>query len=312
MKRYRLLSGSLKGLRDQGALSSSTLAQLQPIMDLAFTREELLRAINRVIGDQNQEVIRTILSSADRFKLLRLKDSLASRWRTFVAPSRLVLPFRSYLSLRPIPFAVRFRVRYLVLSYLDSIRESANANTKGFQHNRDQVSSFLSGHRERTETLAILLRCIKNLDLKSSRTLCVGPRNEAEVLLLRQYGFGDVTAIDLFSYSPLISVMDMNSLAYPDDHFDIYYSSFVLSYSPDVTKTLQEAVRVTRPGGVHVFGFTTTAGEDRYGLTPKGSDIKSLDEFEARLRENMDHVYWRDSWRVGDQVVFTIIFRIKK
>lgn len=106
--------------------------------------------------------------------------------------------------------------------------------------------------------------------------------------------------------------MDMNDIRVGDDAFDIYYSAFVLTYSPDVPRTLKEALRVTKPSGIHVFGWTSKIGEDRYGLAPVGSDIRTFAEFEAILQNNIAHVYWRDCYEFMDQNVYNIIYRIKK
>src|SRR5439155_23120353 len=79
--------------------------------------------------------------------------------------------------------------------------------------------------RRRTERLMNVLRTIEGLPIKRSRILCIGPRNEAEILLLSLYGFpiDNIVSIDLFSYSDLIQVMDMHDLKFPADSFDIVY-----------------------------------------------------------------------------------------
>lgn len=47
-----------------------------------------------------------------------------------------------------------------------------------------------------------------------------------------------------------IAVGDAESLGFPDDFFDVYYSWGVLHHTPDTQKALAEAHRVLKPGGV--------------------------------------------------------------
>lgn len=47
--------------------------------------------------------------------------------------------------------------------------------------------------------------------------------------------------------------MDMEQLDFPDDSFDLAYSSLAIHYVDDWTKSLKEARRVLRNGGAYVF-----------------------------------------------------------
>ena len=193
-------------------------------------------------------------------------------------------------------------------------KEIINENAKGFYHNRKQMISFNSAHRKRTEVVINVLKSIKNINADEVSLLCVGPRNEAEILLLKLYGFKNSIGIDLFSYSPLIKVMDMNFLEYANNTFDIYYSSSVLGYSPDVKRTISEAVRVTKHGGILVMTWSSIfLKKDIYGLIPTGSDVGGFLGLETLIDDNIEHTYWRDSWKsVDNQIVFVGIYRIKK
>lgn len=94
--------------------------------------------------------------------------------------------------------------------------------------------------------------------VKDKKVLLIGPRNEAEIFTFLGNGFGRKTlfSIDLFSYSPLINIMDMHNLKFADNEFDIVYAGWVISYSENRTKAISEMLRVTRPGGV--VGITAT------------------------------------------------------
>jgi SAM-dependent methyltransferase len=80
--------------------------------------------------------------------------------------------------------------------------------------------------------------------------LCVGCRNGLELDAFRERGLGDVRGIDIFSQRPDIEVMDMHAMTFPDDSFDVVYSSHSLEHSHDLGRVAAELVRVARPGGV--------------------------------------------------------------
>lgn len=48
-------------------------------------------------------------------------------------------------------------------------------------------------------------------------------------------------------------VMDMEQLDFPDDSFDLAYSSLAIHYVDDWTKSLKEAKRILRNGGSYIF-----------------------------------------------------------
>jgi SAM-dependent methyltransferase len=112
-------------------------------------------------------------------------------------------------------------------------------------------------NRARTERLMSIIGAIQGFDRSRSTILVVGPRNEAELLLLRAHGFSsrNIEAIDLFTYCPTIKLMDMHQLDYADNTFDSVYSSFVITYSDDIPKAVAEMIRVAKDGAIVLFGF---------------------------------------------------------
>jgi len=76
--------------------------------------------------------------------------------------------------------------------------------------------------------------------------LCVGSRNALELDRFRARGFEDVVGIDLFSQREDILVMDMHSLAFDEDSFDVVYCSHALEHAYDVDRVAAEMVRVAR------------------------------------------------------------------
>jgi len=254
-----------------------------------------------------------IINEAKVFQLKRFYFYFSSLFNTYFPKSRLLPNIFTYISLSRVIFPLRFRFRAFYLLTFKKVQEKKNANLEGFDHNRKQLLGFLEGHRNRTESLINVLRSIQGYDFKNMRLLCVGPRNEAEVMLLHGYGFQkkNVEAIDLFSYSPYVSVMDMNNLQYPDDSFDIYYSSAVIKYSSDVHKTVSESLRVTKSGGLMAFCFTFGVKSD---LVPAGAEFyDGLKDLFKLYDKNIETVYWQEEFfhSEGDTRA-TAIFKIKK
>jgi SAM-dependent methyltransferase len=189
--------------------------------------------------------------------------------------------------------------------------EIKNSNSAGYQHNFKQVLSFTSGHRNRTERVMSVLKCIEKYDYTNSKMLVIGSRNEAELMLLDAYGFCNINAIDLFSYSPRIKAMDMNDIKYEDNFFDIYYSSYVIKYSPDVSKTISEAIRVVKNGGLIVFAFS-------YGLEsnviPSGAELSGgIKDLILLFKDHIEHIYWNEEYQIsGSDMRAALIFRLNK
>jgi SAM-dependent methyltransferase len=317
---YKLNAGALADLRDSG-VPGPIVDLLQPLQDKKFGSKAQLLVALRDCGDDvaRSPYVGRIVASARILRAQRVLRYLASRWEDSVARSRFVPGIWNYLMLRPLFLFLWLRGRWWWFAALakargrSAIGQSNNANVEGFAHNRKQVLSFLEGHRNRTESLMNVLRTIQGIDIAQSRVLCVGPRNEAEVRLLHLYGFrpGSIEAIDLFSYSPLIRLMDMNSLQYGDDSFDVYYSSAVIKYSPDIRQTVSESLRVTRSGGLMVFGFMYG---DPGSLIPSGSELNGgVRELLALYGAHVEHVFWHDEfpYAPGDTRA-GVIFRMRK
>jgi hypothetical protein len=318
---YKLNAGALDDL-GRSRVPAEIVRSLTPLQDIDFgSRQEIAAAISQTTPAA-QRYESDIVGAARVLRARRLWRYVASTWALNVASSSLTLPVRSYVALRPLAFTLRFRLRWLRFALQrrvaagGGIHEQSNTNAAGFEHNRKQVLSFQEGHRNRTERIINVLRSIEGVDFSQAKVLCVGPRNEAEVLLLDLYGLPmrNVVAIDLFTYSPAIRLMDMNALDFPDDRFEIYYSSAVIKYSPDIHRTVAEAIRVTRDGGLMVFGFMFAPASGPDDLIPAGSELSGgLRELLGLFAGHVDHVYWQDEFLYApSEVRASVIFRLKK
>lgn len=95
---------------------------------------------------------------------------------------------------------------------------------------------------------SILVEAATAVASPTARVLCVGCRNGMELDAFRARGLTDVRGIDIFSQREDIVVMDMHAMTFPDDSFDVVYSSHSLEHSFDVDTVARELVRVARPG----------------------------------------------------------------
>jgi len=93
----------------------------------------------------------------------------------------------------------------------------------------------------------------ESMDLRNKDILCVGCRNAAEIEYFSYKGARSVTGIDLFSEDESIRVMDMHDMDFPDNSFDVVYSSHSLEHSQYPYKAVQEFLRVARPGAAFIL-----------------------------------------------------------
>ena len=250
--------------------------------------------------------------------------SHARRFRNFVG--RFLIPrspvlhsLRNYILLLPPVFALRFHLRRLywrLAGYRLQQLVKGQGVDSGFV--AEKVLPYNLGNiniinRGRTERVIAILRSIRGLKLGSLNTLVVGPRNEAELLLLSSYGFDSakLTAIDLFSYSPAVRLMDMHELQFSENFFDAVYSAFVITYSDDIPKAIAETIRVAKDGALIVFVFEHLAlgAGNRFGKNNLGNGPEDLLEM---FRANAGHVYWKEDFESEGRYTSSVVFRLSK
>ena len=235
-------------------------------------------------------------------------------------PSRSALPpdFWRSLLMRPAVFESWYRLRAFRQVWLGGGIRTLNQVGDAPRSAMERVTSYNRSRlwelfRIRTEKLMAVLRCIDAVP-RDAKVLVIGPRNEAEILLLSLYGFRlqNITGVDLFSYSPLIRLGDMHALQFPDDTFDVVYTAWTLAYSYDVKKACAEIVRVAKSGAIVATGMSHTSTRSDLDL----SDITQggVAEVLALFAPDVDHVYWQESSPVPgtDSAEISAIFRIRK
>lgn len=242
-----------------------------------------------------------------------------------------LLPLWRSVLLRPLPFFVWFRMRwywYRLLGRPVQVLErdaapSDHVSANVIPYNLRKMRGF---DRRRTERLINVLRSIHELDVPNARVLNIGARNEMELLLMRSYGFraSNIAAIDLFSYSPLIRVMDMHKLEFPDNAFDLTYSAYTLRYSDQLERACREIIRCTRDGGLVAASFVSegdasapraSGGGERRAII--GSNLGGgLADLLPHFGAACGYVYWREEYRVegpvDPEMHCSVVFKVVK
>lgn len=244
-----------------------------------------------------------------------------NRIRSYLAPRTLLAPsFKEYLRRSRYFLGVRLLLRHWwfrqkgipIRKYEIDHHASDNAiNEHVLPRNFGNMGSFF---RRRTEQIINVMRSISCVEADKSKVLCIGPRNEGEVLLLEAYGFEieNITSIDLFTYSPTIDLMDMHHMTFNDNTFDIVYSAYVLTYSTNVERACSEMVRVAKNGGIIAIGYAQQRQTEKDGVM--GTLLPEVDEMVDMFGAAAEHVYWKENdWHHRDGTFLnSIIFRVKK
>ena len=155
-----------------------------------------------------------------------------------------------------------------------------------------------------------------------SRILCIGPRNESELLLFRIMGYKNVEGSDLISYSPLIRVMDMHDLKYEESRFDVVFSCMAIGKASDFNKVAQGIIRVARPGAyvalsdgmnpidpIPVDGNVEDWSMTNYPtkVTPFSNGVSDVHQ---AFGDHVGEIFW--SHQTPPEGMFTTVFRIRK
>lgn len=241
------------------------------------------------------------------------KDGLKTMIKMLVYPERplFIGSFREYLmqgrmvlqavyGLRAMYFLARRGFVFDVIPVTEQSKHNVNVIDHNFWHTFD-IFRF----SRRPESLLYLL--LSAHAKKEGKTLCIGPKNEGELLLFRAHGFKDVIGIDLFTYCPTILVMDLHEMTFPDNSFDTINCGWVLRYAYDLPKAIKEIIRVSKPGAMIACSLTFT--EEVGQSTGTVCDISSV---LALFGDTVGHVFWRDDIDRTPGRKTRLVFQIKK
>jgi SAM-dependent methyltransferase len=86
--------------------------------------------------------------------------------------------------------------------------------------------------------------------------LSIGPRSEGEILNLIGYGvpIHQIKGLDLISCSPFVQTGDMHDMPYEDNSVSVIILGFVLGYSKNPKKLVEELYRISKNGAIIAIG----------------------------------------------------------
>jgi hypothetical protein len=165
----------------------------------------------------------------------------------------------------------------------------------------------------RSNTLIYPILSLRHLKLNSMKVLCIGPRTEGEIynLFIKGFNLDNIKAIDLQSYSPRIDIGDMHNIPYDKNLFDLIFCSWVLTYSFNKKKVVEEIVRTSKNGGLICVGLSSSSLD-----TDTDLKIKNSDDLISLFNDNIDKIYFRtneDKLNLREDRSDTIlVFKLKK
>jgi len=148
-----------------------------------------------------------------------------------------------------------------------TVKSLENNNPKAMEKNhRVMVDSFKTIDNKnrflmsrRVDLLSKSAALQKNhLTYANPSILIVGPRSEYEIFSMFGHGFHSVTAIDIFTYSNLINVMDIMNLDPSKEKYDIIVLGYVLPYLTDPASAIKHITTCLNLGGTLIIGSTRT------------------------------------------------------
>jgi SAM-dependent methyltransferase len=150
---------------------------------------------------------------------------------------------------------------------------------------------------------------------RNSKILIIGPRSESDILKLNSYGYKNIEAIDLISYSKNIKIMDAHNIEYADNTFDSIFCGWVLPYSSHPQKIADNIVRVIKDGGLVSVGIEYHPNEeinslDKIKMLFKNNINSVFFNYDADLKEQTEEILYKDTGAGSSQIL--ISFSIKK
>ncbi|MBX7200320.1 MAG: class I SAM-dependent methyltransferase [Rhodospirillaceae bacterium] len=197
---------------------------------------------------------------------------------------------------------------------------SAGAMPGTIAHNRIQIDDGTFTSAPRTLRLINPLSSIHDVftGAVNMKVLSIGPRTEMELLHLVGIGFlpGNITGLDLISTSPWIDLGDMHAMPYPDTAFDVVISGWVLAYSKNPQKAVDEMLRVVKPGGIVAIGVTYNpdAAEIEYkneGDRIQGRIFRRVAELTAMIGPRLGPIYFQHEPEADEKLPVMLIARIR-
>ena len=201
------------------------------------------------------------------------------------------------------------------------LQDTADGTMPGtISHNRRAIDGAVFKSPHRTLRLINPLSSIQDVFLGAARmkVLSIGPRTDMELLHLVGVGFkpGNITGLDLISTTPWIDLGDMHALPYPAQSFNVVVSGWVLGYSSNAQKAMDEMLRVVKPGGLLAIGCTynpEAAAIEYQDADAKiqGRIFRKVSELTDMIGSRLDKIYFQHEPDENEKSVVMLIARIR-
>jgi len=124
-----------------------------------------------------------------------------------------------------------------------------NEKTVNYDYSKSHYSKILIRPLTRSVIPISLASSLLWPEPFDKKILIIGPRYESDYFLARGYGFAksNISLVDHFSYSRLITVGDAHQLNFENNSFDVVIASWILVYSKNQQQLLSELRRVIKP-----------------------------------------------------------------
>lgn len=142
------------------------------------------------------------------------------------------------------------------------------------------------------------------------RVLTIGPRTEGEMLNLMAHGFRreNITALDLHSYSPWVTLGDMHDMPFDDRSFDCVIAGWALPYSNEKQKAVDEMIRVLMDGGLLMLAATYRPNTPAFTERP----IESSQDLRKLIGNRLRHVFFDcDAKKIDPDAVGAVMLLAK-
>lgn len=156
---------------------------------------------------------------------------------------------------------------------------------------------------------------------QDAKILVIGPRSEDDLLTLVGCGYRpeNIRGLDIISYSPWVDLGDMHAMSYPDNSWDVVMAGWVIPYSKEPKKLVDEIIRVAKPGAVVAIGFQYVPLEQRLGQAAaigwQGSQMNTVEELHSLFGSHRGDVFFCNDvskYRPQEASNLITIFRLEK
>ena len=192
--------------------------------------------------------------------------------------------------------------------------EPANAGRNTLDYNLKTLLTSADVDRPMTLVRPILSIGRVARSARNMKVLSIGPRSEIEIFALLAHGFvlANISALDLFSYSPYVEIGDMHALPYADDSFDVVLLGWVLSYSKRPAAAAGEIYRCCRDRAVVAISADYSDATMESVLGDEANHIQSCDQILALFDRKIGQIYFRHEPVGRADPLVMVIFEVRK